>query len=252
MCPVSFANRIKLSAAWVHGGAAPDSSVKTIPTPMHVTSDKDAPVAPPNLQSATIADPTVIPDTQDLSDQVSVDLSIGSQKVLFDDEKDLEVMESAVTRNWSDQVPPSQDQDDASTVESLGVVEPKLIGNDASVSSDGVEDMPSSLCPSELPGTVIKLGPPPSLSISQPVNSTLSVESTSGKRKIASQPTPGKKHERSRSRIRFPQEDPMDTIRMSQIILECEPWHSCPSGFAKRCSWNLPPSLNTSRSAIRR
>ena len=52
------------------------------------------------------------------------------------------------------------------------------------------------------------------------------------KRKSTSQPDPVKRQGRSRSSIRFPSEDPRDTIKMTQIFLEDEPWHSC---YAKGC-----------------
>jgi len=52
------------------------------------------------------------------------------------------------------------------------------------------------------------------------------------KRKSSSQPDPSKRQERSRSSIRFPAEDPWDTIKMTQIFIEDEPWHSC---YARGC-----------------
>ena len=41
------------------------------------------------------------------------------------------------------------------------------------------------------------------------------------------------KKDRSRSRRRFPPEEPLDTVKMTQIFIEEEPWHSC---HAKGCS----------------
>ena len=41
-----------------------------------------------------------------------------------------------------------------------------------------------------------------------------------------------KRVERSRWRIRFPLENPKDMIKMTQIYLEDEPWHSC---YVKTC-----------------
>ncbi|KAJ8035266.1 Zinc finger CCHC domain-containing protein 3 [Holothuria leucospilota] len=50
--------------------------------------------------------------------------------------------------------------------------------------------------------------------------------------KSASQPLPHKSPERSRSRLRYPPENPLDTIKMTQIFIESEPWHSC---VARNC-----------------
>ncbi|XP_071849885.1 uncharacterized protein [Apostichopus japonicus] len=47
------------------------------------------------------------------------------------------------------------------------------------------------------------------------------------KRKSVSQPEAVKRPERSRSSLRFPAEDPKDSVKMSQFFLEDEPWHSC-------------------------
>ena len=56
------------------------------------------------------------------------------------------------------------------------------------------------------------------------------------KRRSESQPTEVKRKERSKSSFRYPAENPLDTIKMSQIFLEEEPWHSCP---AKGCRENF-------------
>ncbi|KAJ8017393.1 Zinc finger CCHC domain-containing protein 3 [Holothuria leucospilota] len=58
------------------------------------------------------------------------------------------------------------------------------------------------------------------------------------KRRSESQPTEVKRKERSRSRsmIRYPPENPLDSIKMSQVFLEEEPWHSC---YAKGCRENF-------------
>ncbi|KAJ8018592.1 hypothetical protein HOLleu_43331 [Holothuria leucospilota] len=50
---------------------------------------------------------------------------------------------------------------------------------------------------------------------------------TRTRKRSSSQSGTTKKKERSRSNIRFPQEDPSDLIKMTQIFLEDEPWHSC-------------------------
>ncbi|KAJ8040806.1 Zinc finger CCHC domain-containing protein 3 [Holothuria leucospilota] len=47
------------------------------------------------------------------------------------------------------------------------------------------------------------------------------------KRKSFSQPEPSKRLDRSASQTRFPPEAPTDTIKMCQIFLEEEAWHSC-------------------------
>ncbi|KAJ8017802.1 hypothetical protein HOLleu_44556 [Holothuria leucospilota] len=52
------------------------------------------------------------------------------------------------------------------------------------------------------------------------------------RRKTSSQQTTGRRPERSRSGIRFPTENPMDVIKMTQIFLEDEPWQSC---YVKTC-----------------
>lgn len=48
----------------------------------------------------------------------------------------------------------------------------------------------------------------------------------------SSQPTPSKRKCRSRSNLRFASEDPIDSVKMAQIFLEDEPWHSC---YSKSC-----------------
>ncbi|KAJ8019500.1 hypothetical protein HOLleu_41124 [Holothuria leucospilota] len=56
------------------------------------------------------------------------------------------------------------------------------------------------------------------------------------KRKSLSQPEPSKRLDRSASQTRFPPEAPTDTIKMCQIFLEEEAWHSC---RAKGCRINF-------------
>ncbi|KAJ8018622.1 hypothetical protein HOLleu_43295 [Holothuria leucospilota] len=82
--------------------------------------------------------------------------------------------------------------------------------------SQGELKQPSSSCP-----------------VSVPVNEIMSDvkdREVRAKRKSASlQP----KKDRSRSRIRFPLEEPLEYIKMTQIFIEEEPWHSC---CAKGCT----------------
>ncbi|KAJ8017862.1 hypothetical protein HOLleu_44473 [Holothuria leucospilota] len=61
---------------------------------------------------------------------------------------------------------------------------------------------------------------------------------TRTRKRSSSQSGTTKKKERSRSNIRFPQEDPSDLIKMTQFFLEDEPWHSslargCPATFSR-------------------
>lgn len=75
--------------------------------------------------------------------------------------------------------------------------------------------------------------PPPRISSQEDsVEANSSRPSSRTKRKSASQPESVKRLERSRSSLRFPAEDPCDSVKMTQIFLEDEPWHSC---YAKGC-----------------
>ncbi|PIK45029.1 hypothetical protein BSL78_18121 [Apostichopus japonicus] len=79
----------------------------------------------------------------------------------------------------------------------------------------------------------MKCQPPPRISSQEDsVEANSSRPSSRTKRKSASQPESVKRLERSRSSLRFPAEDPCDSVKMTQIFLEDEPWHSC---YAKGC-----------------
>ncbi|PIK36065.1 hypothetical protein BSL78_27102 [Apostichopus japonicus] len=79
----------------------------------------------------------------------------------------------------------------------------------------------------------MKCQPPPKISSQEDsVEANSSRPSSRTKRKSASQPESVKRLERSRSSLRFPAEDPCDSVKMTQIFLEDEPWHSC---YAKGC-----------------
>ena len=60
--------------------------------------------------------------------------------------------------------------------------------------------------------------------------------SGSTRKRSASQPTVHKRKERLRVGNRFPRENPLDYIKMTQIFLEEEPWHTC---VVKRCQANF-------------
>lgn len=63
-----------------------------------------------------------------------------------------------------------------------------------------------------------------------------SIISGNSRKRSASQPNVHKRKERSRAGNRFPKENPMDYVKMTQIFIEEDPWHSC---VVKGCQVNF-------------
>ena len=283
-CPISFANKIKHSSKWVQGGASP-----VVPCDTNISSDDEAVMeitdAPLPTETPAIVDPldkskisvladsngepSLIPDTQDPSDEKSQPTD--SQTDLFDDNNEKQML-APVPKNWAECTPLSPQLRD--NVYAEGMAEP-----DVGVTSQQVNESMSQhgtvhkvdesasqadgcACPVPSDGLgekpIVQGSPPHStqsfshtadltedrvviaksktsscdaLENMKMLNTTQDSHdwATVSRGRCSSQPNPSRRKCRSRSNIRFPKEDPMDSVKMAQIFLEDEPWHSCHS-----------------------
>ena len=270
-CPLSFANKINPTpSVWVSGAAvvtseavqeAPPGSVTrtTIPEAgIDPNMGKPMDTDPPPPVSETQPDPVVIPETQHMDGSESDN---DSQCNLFDKDEVITSMTLA-GGSWAEPTPQPQEVIENQTEESTSAVpivlsEPHprdVTKSSVKVSSpENTHELASDrieLSQGPVPSAQVEVSPPPvrhqdgvsdapvpdkeQLPLSTSSQDTEGVHRalTRQKRKSASQPDPAKRQERSRSSIRFPTEDPRDSIKMTQIFIEDEPWHSC---YAKGC-----------------
>ncbi|KAJ8019456.1 Zinc finger CCHC domain-containing protein 3 [Holothuria leucospilota] len=208
-CPVSFSSKFKQSTAWVAGEASPvkiDSSDTNLLDMEGVEmSEQGSQLDVENsdgVELESISQPEVIPDTQDPS-VMDTASEVNSQEDLFEGEAAAELL-AAAPKNWAEVTEDSQ-------MKSVNVIKEKektKINEKDSLVPEKAQSQPSPLKDQD--------------------------PSKSSKRKSVSPPTPTKRvgRTRSRSSTRFLTEDPKDTVKMTQIFIEEEPWHSC---YAKDC-----------------
>lgn len=209
-----------------------DSMDKAQPT-SKTSRDVDPPVSPQDLSDEV----TTVRDSQDVNEMSGEDSQmesadsfsiseIQSQSDLFDSQPQTPNPFSA-SASGKESIVDADDRELSSKVKcsslpakndgtgSLAMFEVQNESQDNLFSSPGV----SKRHPSTFPAPV---------SPSQDGSSTKDRESRA-RRKSSSLPT---KKDRSRSSIRYPPEEPMDRIKMTQIFIEEEPWHSC---YSKGC-----------------
>ncbi|KAJ8019455.1 Zinc finger CCHC domain-containing protein 3 [Holothuria leucospilota] len=213
-CPVSFSSKFKQSTAWVVGEASPveiDSSDTNLLNIDSVELEN-------NMQ------PVVIPDTQDPSVMNTVS-EVNSQEDLFEGDGAADLLASA-PKNWAE----ATEEGQMKSVKVVKENEKVTVNEHESLVPEKAQSQPPHL---KGAGTV----PPSRISSSQPLAGQ--DPSKSSKRKSISPPTPTKRVGRSRSRssTRYLTEDPKDTVKMTQIFIEEEPWHSC---YAKDCKEVFP------------
>ncbi|KAJ8028119.1 Zinc finger CCHC domain-containing protein 3 [Holothuria leucospilota] len=204
-CPVSFSCKFKQSTAWVVGEASP------------VKSDGDASPRPPMIHAhENSMQPLVIPDTQDPSVMDTVS-EVNSQEDLFEGKAAAELLASA-PKNWAEATEEIQ-------MKSVKVVKEKekvKLKEHESLVPEKAQSQPS-----HLKGAVTDA--PSRISSSQP--DVGQDPSKLSKRNSVSPPTPNKHVGHTRSRSNFT-EDPKDIVKMTQIFIGEEPWHSC---YSKDC-----------------
>ncbi|KAJ8027758.1 hypothetical protein HOLleu_29805 [Holothuria leucospilota] len=225
-CPVSFSSKFKQSTAWVAGEASPvkiDSSDTNLLDMEGVEmSEQGSQLDVENsdgVELESISQPEVIPDTQDPS-VMDTASEVNSQEDLFEGEAAAELL-AAAPKNWAEVTEDGQ-------MKSVNVIKEKektRINEKDSLVPEKAQSQPSTL---KGAGTLVQSR----VISSQPVADQ--DPSKSSKRKSVSPPTPTKLvgRTRSRSSTRFLTEDPKDIVKMTQIFIEEEPWHSC---YAKDC-----------------
>ena len=232
-CPVSFANKIKPAPMKWQAGFDPidveqvsfENSIDVIlPTSEHtecnfaltLTTPDDAPTQT-----------SVVMETQ--SSQVSVitgvdTVSMDSTEVICDTPSHVATMTVVDTPLCS-----TPDNSQPTPSDCVPNLESMIQSQDSLFEVDETSQSPS---PSLLRGMIKS-----STLQADEVSSIVKGRVCRPKRKSASSPsTQLTKKDRSRSRIRFPSEEPLDTIKMTQIFIEDLPWHSC---HAKGCKKNF-------------
>ena len=228
-CSISFANKLILTSSWVHGGASAVESVVANPSPEDVVRMDD--VVPTDHSEAPTdseMDLTVIPDTQDSKDMDSDRETQETQDDIFEGDKISEVLQLMPTDCMGGRRSPNPVPCNDETTVIPGSHEKHLKGNKDKQKDKEGPTKSAHKEDEDAQASIINQDP---VEIrSQPVVAEHPREVvTRAKRKAASQPAPVKKLDRSRSRIRFLPEDPKDTMKMTQIFLEDDPWHSCSS-----------------------
>ena len=262
-CPISFANMIKPApSVWITGAAVVVQDRPRVSGPPRVppgskpTSSLSTPVRkvdsgsssddvnsmdtdpPPAVPVTHTVEPIVIPDSQPMEDLASDN---DSQQDIFDiNNVDALTSLSSVKANWSE--PDTQPQEATTTNVPTIVISGDRATDSTEDASESPPERPPDTVTHETTGNPKDVPLPvdgstpnvihiPTTTFSQSLEVNPPIE-TRPKRKSSSQPDPCKRQERSGSCIRFPIEDPRDTIKMTQLFIEDEPWHSC---HAKGC-----------------
>ena len=252
-CPVSFANKIKPTPMkWLGSGdEVADGGVD-----MPVTSDKDTnpPGPAPGKEEAAAIEAGVENQSEDttffkesvaemdceginpqepapgegltVGSKAGGDMECHREKVTFVNETDAEVECQSQSKLPDEVVPTSVKKgeicDDDAAVEMESQSQDNVfVFSQMSQSQSPVAENESDKYPNFASGSVFK---------SKERKYDAKDRALRTKFKSSSLPT---RKDRSRSRIRYPLEDPLDSIKMTQIFVEDEPWHSC---YAKGCS----------------
>ncbi|KAJ8029577.1 Zinc finger CCHC domain-containing protein 3 [Holothuria leucospilota] len=212
-CPVSFANKIKPNSSWIIGSHAKTSEGGEKEAEANL-GEEVVEVSSDDATHSAIASnpgPSFMADSQPPNEVVPDKQTNDSQILLFEDSEpvvipDTQASSDVVTdkKSSESEMDISDGRPEIKTLENC-IPQPQLQDNEA--------------CSNEIQSQ-------PAMSVDKdPIFVKL-------RRKASSQHDTGRRPERSRSGIRFPLENPMDVIEMTQIFLEDEPWHLC---YVKTC-----------------
>ncbi|KAJ8045688.1 Zinc finger CCHC domain-containing protein 3 [Holothuria leucospilota] len=212
-CPVSFANKIKPNSSWIIGSHAKTSEGGEKEAEANL-GEEVVEVSSDDATHSAIASnpgPSFMADSQPPNEVVSDKQTNDSQILLFEDSEPVVIPDTQASSDVVTDKKSSESEMDISD----GRPEIKTLEN--CIPQPQLQD--NETCSNEIQSQ-------PAMSVDKdPIF-------VKPRRKASSQHDTGRRPERSRSGIRFPLENPMDVIKMTQIFLEDEPWHSC---YVKTC-----------------